>query len=70
MAKHHMTTFLQQRGWPWPQAPQHKKNDAIMRLLPDMFRYLDREGAIPNGFTYQHFYKAAHDKYQAARENL
>lgn len=69
MAKHYMTEFLKSKGWPWG-SPTDVRNDDIMRLLPEMFRHLDRCDVIPPGFTYQQFYKAAHDKYQAARRNL
>jgi len=70
MAQHYMAEFLRSRGWPWGPASQQVINDEIMRLLPDMFRYIDHCGVIPPGFTYQHFYKAAWNKYQAARGNL
>jgi hypothetical protein len=53
-----MKRFLTRFGWPGIS------DEAIMQLLPDMFRYLDSLGLIPKGFTYQKFYQAAYQRYQ------
>lgn len=53
-----MKRFLVRFGYPGIS------DEAIMQLLPSMFRYLDTLGLIPKGFTYQMFYKAAYDRYQ------
>lgn len=66
LVRAHMESFLKAYGWPWPGATQFETNTEIMRLLREMFLTLDRANLIPNGYTYQDFYKVAYDRYMNA----